>query len=77
MDPSEWDLLVHHVMRAIRASPHRITQETPNFMMFGRELRLPDSLLTGHTSLEQTDQEFVDQLQKNLAEVGRRLREQQ
>ena len=77
LEHREWDLLVHHVMRAIRASPHRITQETPNFMMFGRELRLPDSLLTGHTSLEQTDQEFVDQLQKNLAEVGRRLREQQ
>ena len=46
-------------------------------MMFGRELRLPDSLLTGAPSLEQTDQEYVDSLQQNLAEVGRRLREQQ
>ena len=71
--PWRWDLLLQHVMRAIRASPDRVTQETPNFMMFGRELRLPDSLLTGAPSLEQTDQEYVDSLQQNLAEVGRRL----
>ena len=75
--PWRWDLLLQHVMRAIRASPHRVTQETPNFMMFGRELRLPDSLLPGAPSLEQTAQKYVDSLQQNLAEVGRRLREQQ
>jgi hypothetical protein len=32
-------------MRIFRATPHAATLETPNFMMLGREARLPDDLL--------------------------------
>ena len=32
-------------MRAFRATPHSETKETPNYLMLGRELRLPDTLI--------------------------------
>ena len=41
----EWDRLLPHIMRVFRATPHSSTGESPNFMMFGRELRLPDQLV--------------------------------
>lgn len=37
-DEEDWDLLLPQIMRGIRASPHHSTGETPNYMMFGREL---------------------------------------
>ena len=37
----EWDLLLPHIIRTIRASPHKQTGETANCMMLGRETRLP------------------------------------
>ena len=40
----EWDLLLPHIMRAFRGTPHTTTGETANFLMMGRELRLPDQL---------------------------------
>ena len=40
----EWDLLLPQIMRAFRGTPHSVTGETANFMMLGRELRLPDQL---------------------------------
>ena len=41
----DWDVLLPQIMRAIRATPHTATKETPNYMLLGRELRLPDSLV--------------------------------
>ena len=40
----EWDLLLSQIMMAFRGTPHSVTGETANFMMLGRELRLPDQL---------------------------------
>ena len=40
----KWDLLLPQIMRAFRSTPHSVTGETANFMMLGRELRLPDQL---------------------------------
>ena len=41
----EWDLCLPHLLRTLRGTPHSTTGETANFMMYGRELRLPDTLL--------------------------------
>jgi hypothetical protein len=41
----DWDMLLPQIMRAIRATPHTATKETPNYMLLGRQLRLPDSLI--------------------------------
>ena len=43
----DWDLLLPQIMRTIRASPHKQTGETANFMMLGRETRLPEHLMYG------------------------------
>jgi len=32
------------IMRAYRSTPHSATQETPNFLMLGRETRVPEHL---------------------------------
>jgi len=37
----EWDLLLPHVMAAYRASVHQSTNYSPNYLMFGREVRAP------------------------------------
>jgi len=43
----EWDLLLPHVMTAYRASVHQSTGYTPNYLMFGREVRAPVDLVFG------------------------------
>ena len=40
----EWDLMLPKIMRSLRATPHAVTGETPNYLMLGRETRLPDSV---------------------------------
>jgi len=41
----EWDLLLPHIMAAYRASVHQSTGYTPNYLMFGREVRAPVDLV--------------------------------
>lgn len=43
-EDGEWDEWAARIMRTFRATPHSATGETPNFLFFGRELRLPDNL---------------------------------
>ena len=50
----EWDSFLPQLMRAFRGTPHSTTGETANFMMFGRELRLPDSLVYDIPSSEES-----------------------
>ena len=74
----EWDLLLPHLTRTFRASPHAITKESPNYMIFGRDLRLPDMLL--HEVPDdtlQTPSEYVRDLQKRLTLAHDMLRQQQ
>ena len=74
----EWDRLLPQIMRGIRATPHSTTLETPNYLLTGRELRLPDSL-----ALEEPYEqpmlytEFATELQQRMEEAGEKLRGQQ
>jgi len=44
---TEWDKNIPCVVFAYNSSVHKTTQHTPQFLMFGRELRLPqDSLFS-------------------------------
>jgi len=40
-DTTDWDLILPNIMQTLRATPHKITGETANFLMLGREVRLP------------------------------------
>lgn len=41
-DQREWDTLLAKVGSAIRSSRHEVTDLTPNFIVYGREIRLPE-----------------------------------
>jgi len=64
----DWDILPPQIMRGFRASPHFATGESANFLMFRRELRLPDQILYGvtaqsPTTVQQYSLDFLDQMQ--------------
>ena len=72
------DTLLPQLMRTLRATPHTKTGETANYMMYGRELRLPDHLLYDHALDKSTStQEYVTQLQDRLSRTYQLLRSQQ
>ena len=51
-DEEDWDLLLSQIMRTIRASLHKQMGETANFMMLGRETRLPEHLMMAQQRAE-------------------------
>ena len=74
----DWDLLLPYIMRSIRASPHQTTSETPNYMMLGREVRLPEHLLYGPAAEEVYSREkYAVEVQKRLNTAHELLRKQQ
>ena len=58
----DWDIKVPAVMAAYRATVHEATGYSPNFLMFGSELRAPiDLVLEGPGDVEYTSpDEFVE-----------------
>ena len=72
------DRLLPQVMRTVRSSPHETTGETANYMMLGREVRLPDAL---HLEVIQSDDmdasEYARELQQRLHIAASHLREMQ
>ena len=74
----EWDLLLPHIMRAFRGTPHSTTRETPKMLMFGRELRLPDQLQVQPPPVDlQQQHPYLIKLQERLEEAHQILRERQ
>ena len=75
LEHKDWDELVPQIMRTIRATPHRITAETPNYLMLGRETKLPKDLLIPQAeSPDMAVDEYALKLQRSLEVVGDRLR---
>ena len=63
-------------MRSIRAVPHTATGETPNYLMMGRELRLPDQVMLGQVVEEATSREsYAVELSERLLMAYDSLRE--
>jgi transposase InsO family protein len=74
----EWDLLLPQVMRAFRGTPHTVTKETANYMMFGRELRLPDQINSHPPQLEvDSTQQYAVDIHKRMETAQALLRSQQ
>ena len=70
--------MLPHLMRTLRGIPHSATKETPNYMMLGRELRLPDQLQHG-SSVEsfQSTNEYAIAIQDRLLQAHEILRHRQ
>jgi transposase InsO family protein len=74
----EWDLLLPQIMRALRSTPNTTTKETPNNMMFGRELRLPDQVQSYPLPTTiQPQNEYVQELMTRLEETHDIIRDKQ
>lgn len=74
----DWDLLVPQIMRTIRASPHAMTGYTPNFLTYGREVRLPDQLyLPTSLTCPETIFEYTSAMQDRMRDAQSRLQRQQ
>ena len=66
-DQEEWDKLLPQLMRAFRATPHSVTGETANMLIYGREVRLPDQLVCPTPPAEEMRREqYVDELADQL-----------
>jgi len=85
----EWDLLLTHVMAAYRASVHQSTGYTPNYLMFGREVRAPVDLVSDIppedppasydsfvTDLEDRKRQAYGLVRKNLGVTAERMKRQ-
>jgi len=73
----EWDTVLPQIMRAYRSTPHSSTRETLNFLMLGRETRVPDHL-TYHVPLpEGPVHEYVRELVDRMRTAHEVLREKQ
>ena len=76
-DERDWDLLLPQITRAWRATPHSFTDETANFMMFGRELSIPSTITSGLPIETQTVQQYATRLESLMAETHDYIREKQ
>jgi len=84
----EWDLLLPHLMAAYRASEHQSTGYSPNYLMFGREVRAPVDIVFGipeepsasyddYTStLESRMREAYSLVRKHLGVAAERMKRQ-
>ena len=74
----EWDRFLQQISGAIRATIHRQTGFTPNRMMLGREVLQPIDILLGTSrihSLDENIQQYVQNLQSNLENIHKVVRE--
>ena len=63
-------------MRSLRVTPHTTTGETANFLMMGRELRLPEQLLHGRTEEAEVSREtYAAALQDRMGKAHDLLRQ--
>lgn len=65
-DEPDWDLILPQTTRSLRAMLHGLTGETPNFLMFGRELDLPDTVMSGPTETGNTREQYAINLKERL-----------
>jgi len=75
---ANWDELLPHIMAVLRATPHSFTQETPNYLMFGRETRIPDQLSMQPILMEEfTRDEYALKLSQALQDAHELVRDKQ
>ena len=65
--PDDWDTLVLHILMVYRSTRHSSTGFTPNYLMTGREMRLPAHVIFPSPKIEpQLVTEYARQLRHNL-----------
>jgi len=64
----EWDEILSYVMAAYRSAIHDLTGHSPNFLMFGREVRAPVDVVLGTPPSDEpaTADAYADELYQRL-----------
>jgi len=73
----EWDVVLPQIMQPYRSTPHSATQETPNFLMLGRETRVPEHLTYHVPAPESPVHEYVGKLVEIMGKAHDALQAQQ
>ena len=71
-DQKDWDVHVPYALMAYRASPQETTGLSPNFLMFGREVGIPLSILAGKvpgSTGEVSEAEYTLKVRERLEEA--------
>ena len=68
---SSWDEQLPYALAAYRSSIHRVTGETPNRLMLGREMGTPLSLLACPAPGVKASEPWVDDLYRRFSETHR------
>ncbi|CAC5417860.1 unnamed protein product [Mytilus coruscus] len=73
----DWDTYVPLLMLAYRSAPHETLGESPNNMMFGREVHMPIDLIYGVYSPDSnlSRPEYIDQLTSRMDKVHNVVRD--
>ena len=74
----DWDKDLHLITMALHATVNRNTGFTPNQLMLGREVILPEDLVMGcvRQTLGSTPEEWVIDLSDRLSQIHHEAREQ-
>ena len=67
----EWDTIIDTVMMAYRATPHASTKFSPNHMMLGRNIKLPQVLCPKADPIPTT--EYIEKINSELHEVYKKV----
>ena len=71
----DWDKYLPMVTSAYRSTVHETTKETPNMMMFGREVTLPIDVMYKEPK-DDEDKDYTQELRERLDRTYERVREQ-
>jgi len=74
----EWDEILPYVMAAYRSAIHDSTGHSPNFLMFGRDVRAPVDVVSGTLPNDEraTPDAYADELYQRLLTAYQFVREQ-
>ena len=80
IDPNEnqqdWDRHIPFALAAYRSTVHETTQETPNMMMFGREVTHPLDLSANQPAAPQLNTDYAENLRNRMDDIHTRVTEQ-
>jgi hypothetical protein len=72
---SDWDRCLPYALAAYRSSVHSTTQETPNFMMMGRKVETPLTLMVPHTPEQTLSSDWASGMVKRFRDSFERVQE--
>ena len=70
----DWDEFLHDMVAAYRTTPHSVTKETPAFLMFGRQFKVPPSVEFQAPSRLYSE-DFLSERMNNLRQAYRIVRD--